>query len=66
MLSKVSVCDYSLLMLSILRCGIADAEECWGALTHALKEVKGLPSEGSPEANKDVIEQYMMGIMRRE
>ncbi|EIN05233.1 cysteine proteinase [Punctularia strigosozonata HHB-11173 SS5] len=38
-----------------------DAEECWTAIANSLKEV---PLAGTP--GKKFIEQYMMGVMRRE
>lgn len=43
-----------------------DAEECWGAITHGLKDVKGLPNPDGSDAAKDIIEQQMAGVMRRE
>ncbi|KII90142.1 hypothetical protein PLICRDRAFT_159510 [Plicaturopsis crispa FD-325 SS-3] len=41
-----------------------DAEECWGQMTNALKEVDGIP--GPSSAGKKFVEQFMMGEMRRE
>lgn len=54
-----------------------DAEECWGALTNALKDVPGLPGAESEEAADQAqaegagprgkfIEQFLMAEMRRE
>jgi ubiquitin carboxyl-terminal hydrolase 14 len=58
-----------------------DAEECWGALVTAIKEVPGLPPSQSPEASaqaqegavpdhrvadKKFVEQFLTGEMRRE
>jgi ubiquitin carboxyl-terminal hydrolase 14 len=41
-----------------------DAEECWGKITDALKDV---PLEsGSATSSKKFVEAYMMGQMRRE
>ena len=41
-----------------------DAEECWGKMTEALKDV---PLEsGSETSSKKFVEAYMMGQMRRE
>ncbi|KDQ55955.1 hypothetical protein JAAARDRAFT_36745 [Jaapia argillacea MUCL 33604] len=41
-----------------------DAEECWTAVTNALKEVPGVSPTGGPAAKK-FVEQYMMGEMQR-
>lgn len=55
-----------------------DAEECWGALTNALKDVPGLEgaeseqamnqveTEGASPARKKFIEQFLMAEMRRQ
>jgi ubiquitin carboxyl-terminal hydrolase 14 len=41
-----------------------DAEECWGKITDALKDI---PLEsGSETSSKKFVEAYMMGQMRRE
>jgi ubiquitin carboxyl-terminal hydrolase 14 len=41
-----------------------DAEECWGKIMDALKDV---PLEsGSATSSKKFVEAYMMGQMRRE
>lgn len=38
-----------------------DAEECWTQLTHALKDVPGLPDS----ANRKFVEQFMTGEITR-
>ncbi|KAF9468278.1 hypothetical protein BDZ94DRAFT_1183855 [Collybia nuda] len=44
-----------------------DAEECFGQIVNSLRNVPGLPSpNGTSTETKKFVDQYLMGVMRRE
>lgn len=44
-----------------------DAEECFGQIVNTLRNVPGLPSpDGASTETKKFVDQYLMGVMRRE
>lgn len=45
---------------------VPDAEECWTQMINALKDVPGIDPLGESVASKRIVDQFMVGEMRRE
>lgn len=45
---------------------IIDAEECWIQIINGLKDVPGIDASGESVAGTKVVDQFLVGEMRRE